>query len=397
MAEFLSDNAYLAIKPEATAGTAVVPTVFVPLVSETIRTVPNHTPDRRFKGLSWSADDILRGNRMHEGEIVMLADPDNLGHMLNMFFNKGTTTGDATDGYTHPFLVGDGDSYTIEIKRGIYAHRLFGVRINELRFDFTDGQLQIKASIKAMGQVSVAKLGVALSGSETTLTLEDSYDLAPNRGLVVGDTIVVGTDELEITSVNSNGLVVGFGSTSLSYSIGEPIYLKPQTASYSGLQDPFYFGNFLVGIGATESAATTAAGAASTATPVHDLSIIFRNNSLETPRTGRLDPVAILARSRDGEIQFKQLLESENERADFLDRAKQAITIIAKGTHINPDFSTQELLTIKLNNTKMREHNNALTVGEYIVDDKTYDVLYDSGDAQALDIALVNRTAGTAY
>ena len=396
--EYLSDNAYLAVKPEAVAGTPVTPTNFVPLLSESVRSIMNYTADRRFKGLSWKANDILRGNRTHEGELSILADADNLGHILNMFMALGVTTGDATDGYTHPFTVGDCDTYSLEIKRGIYAQRLYGVKVDSLSLDFADGTLQVRADIQARGQFSVAKLGVALTGAGmTNIVLDDTYDLAPTKGLVAGDVIVIGTDELTLLTVDADGVTVTFTSTSLTYSADEPIYLKPQTASLSGLQDPLYQGNTLVGLGVDETASTTAAGSKATATPVHEFSLDLKNNLFTTPRTGSVDPVNLLPRTKEGQVKLKQLLENENDTADFLDRTKQAMTIMISGQHINPDFSTKELVTIKLYNIKMTEHDNALTVGEYIVDDKTYEVLYDDSDAKAMTIDLVNRTAGASY
>lgn len=394
---YVADNAYLAIKPESTAGTAVIPTVFVPLVSESVETNLNHTVDRRMKGLNWQGNDLLRGERMHEGEIVVLADPDNLGHILNMVMTKGSTTGDGTDGYTHPFTVGNGDTYTFEVKKGLYAKRYFGVYVDEAKISFQDGQMQVALTIKAMGQVSVMALGSALSGSVTSLNLNDAYDIAPNRGLVVDDVLVIGSQELTITSVNANGVGVGFSSTSLTYSVGEPIYLKPLTVSNPTLQDPFYLGNCLVGIGADESAATTAAGSRSTATPVYDLEISIKNNLFSKNGSSRFDPVTITPQTREAEIMMKTLLENEDQVQNFLDRDKQAITIIATGKHIKSDFTTKEQLTLKFNKVKLVTNDNPLEVGELINNDQTFAVLYDDSDGAAMSASLVNRTAGTAY
>lgn len=397
MPTFLSDGQYLAIKPESTPGTAVIPTIFVPLVSESMKTVVNHTVDRRMKGNNWKGNDLLRGNRMHEGEIVVLADPDNLGHILNMVMTKGVTSGDATDGYTHPFTVGAGDAYTFEISRGGYAQRYFGVYVEQASIAFPDGQMQVTLSVKTMGQVSVGTLGIAASGAVTTLTFDDTYDIQPNRGLVVGDVIVIGTDELTLTSVDSGGYAVGFTSTSLTYSVGEQIYLKPLSVTNPSLQDPFYLGNCLVGVGADESAATTAAGARSTATEVYDLEIVLKNNLFSQNGSNRFDPVQIIPRTPEAALTLKRLLEDENQQTAFQNRTKQAITIIASGKNIKADFSTKELLTLKFNNVKLIENDNKLEVGELIADQQSFEVLYDESDAQAMDASLVNRTAGTVY
>ena len=393
----LSENQYLAIIPEATAGVALTPTVFVPLVSESMKTVLNHVVDRRIKGVNWKGNDLLRGNRTHEGEIVILADPDNLGHILNMVMTLGSTSGDATDGYTHPFTVGAGDTYTFEIGKGAYAQRYFGVYVDELTIAFVDGQMQLTLSVKAMGQVSVAQLGVALAGAGTTLVLDDNYDIAPNNGFVVGDVFTIGTDDVTITGVESDGVTLTFSSEDLTYSIGEQVFLKKLTVSNPTLQDPFYLGNCLIGLGVDESAATTAAGARATATKVYDIEIVIKNNLFAQNGSSRLDPVQIIAQTPEAFITLKQLLESEDQRAALMHRTKQALTLIATGRNINPDFSTSELLTLKFNNVKLIENDNALEVGELIRDEQQFEVLYDESDAKAMTADLINRTAGAAY
>jgi hypothetical protein len=50
MTNYISDASYLALKVEATEGTAVKPNVFAPFVSESVKTNLNITADRRFKG-----------------------------------------------------------------------------------------------------------------------------------------------------------------------------------------------------------------------------------------------------------------------------------------------------------------------------------------------------------
>jgi len=391
--QYLSDNSYLAIIPETTEGTALKPTNFVPLVSESIKTVLNHSADRRIKGLSWKSNDLVRGNRSHEGDVVVLGDPDTLGHFLNMILTKGTTSGDSLVGYTHPLTVGNGKSYTFEVKKGMYAQRFFGVRVDELNIDFPDGQMQLSASIKAQGQVGVMSLGVALSGGAVTaLTLDDTYDIDPSRGLVAGDVIVVGGTELTISTVS--GTTVNFTSASPTAAVGDPIYLKAQTVTQPTLQDPFYLGNLLVGTGVDETAATTASATRANATKLYDLTISIKSNLFTQNGTNRIDPVQIIPRTREAQITLKQLFENVNQRQKYLDRSKQAITINALGKFIKADFTTQENLTLKFYNVKLIENDNVLEVGEYIRDEQNFEALYDDSDATA---SLVNRTAGTAY
>lgn len=398
--QYLADNAYLAIKPEATAGVAVVPTVMVPLVSESIQTVVNHTPDQRMKGISWKSNDLLRGFRSHEGEVVVLGDPDTLGHFLNMVFSKSGTTGDATDGYTHTFIAPTPsalpDTYTIEIKKGDHAVRYFGVRIDELKLEFNDGQLQITASIKALGCFQSANLGVTTSGAVTSIVLDDEYDIAPNRGLAVGDIIDVDGVSVTLTSVNSNGIGLGFSSLTIGKSAGVKIYLKPLTVSFATLQDPFYFGNLIAGFGADESTATTNATQASS-TPIYDLSITIKTNLFSQNGSNRIDPVLIAPRLPEAQIECKQLFADTTQLNKWLNRSKQAITFKFLGKYIKSDFTTQETFTLKFHNVKLLENGQPLNVGEFIMDEQTFEALYDNTDAKALTCTLLNRTAGTAY
>lgn len=394
---FFSDQGYLGVKPESTPGVAVIPTNFVPLISETIKTVQNLTTDQRLKGRSWGANDLLRGARTQEGEINVEADPDNLGHFLNMLVTKGSSTGNASDGFTHPFLSGTPDSYSVEFNRGAYAIRVFGVQVGEMRLEFQDNRMNIKSQIQGMGQFSVASLGVALTGAGmVSIVLDDKYDRIPTAGLVVGDTIVIGTDEVVIVAI-PDAFTITIASTSLTYSIGEEIHLKAQTPSYSGLAKAFNLGNVLVGIGADESSATSNAGDKATATPVHDFAITLNRNILTVPRSGSLDPVEIKSQILEGQIEMKQLLENADQRQAFLDKGKQALTLIVTGEHIKADFSTFEKLTFKFHNVKLTENNNNLEIAQYIVDDQKFEVLYDDSDAKAISVELVNRTDGADY
>ena len=393
---YIGEQSYLAIKPESTPGVAVVPTIFIPIVEADMKTVVNHEPDRRMKGISWKSNGMLRGNRSHEGTITLLGDPDTMGHVLNMLMTKGSTTGDA-DGYTHPFTVGNGDSYTFDIKKGNHVQRFFGVYIEEVAMEFADGQLQVTLTVKAMGQFSVASVGVALSGSVTELILDDQYDISPNRGLVVGDVITVGGVDLTLTSVDADGITVGFSSTAVTAAVGLPVLLKPQTVSFSTLQDPFYFGNLLVGFGADTSAAATAAGARSTATPCYDMKLTFKNNLFAQNGTNRMDPVQIIPRTKEAQISLKQLFTGVEQKQAWLDRSKQALTLVFFGKYIKSDFTTQEKLTLTFNHVKLLENNNEIKVGEMVVDDESFEVLYDNSDGQAMAASLINRTAGTVY
>lgn len=397
---YLGSKSYLAMKPETTAGTAVKPTVFCPLVSESIKTILNSTPDRRMKGLDWKSDDLLAGDRKHEGDIVIFADGDNLGHLLNMTYLKGTTTGSAT-GYTHPFTVGTPDSYTIEIQKGPYAQRYFGVRADQLKVEFVDQKMQVTASIKSMGQFSVGALKEALSGSVTSLKLNSAYDMKPNSGLAVGDVLVVIGDngvgvEATLTSVNADGETVGFSAITVTGAIGNRVYLKAQTPSYTGIMQPFFLGDTLIGVGADNATALSNAGAKATATGMYNFAFTLKNNLLDAPASGSKDPFQLLPQTREAEITTRRLFEDETQHKAWLNSIKQAITMISTGEEISAG-GTHESLTVKFHKVKLTTNEETLELDALIFDSQTFEVLYDSTDGYAIEISLINKTAGTDY
>ena len=402
MSNYLADNSYLALKPQVATTTAILPTNFVPLISESLKLNPNLVADRRLKGLSWKSDDLLRGSREVSGEFSVYADPDTLGHLLNMIYLKGSTSGSGADGYTHPFTVGEGDSYSIEVSRGVFATRIWGARGESLKLDFQDQKMMAVVSVKALGIFTTASLAGTLTGSVTTLVLSQENDLRPSDGLVVGDVLRVtltnlDTVDLTLTSVNADGKTVGFASTAVEAIAGGAIFLLAQTPSYSGLQDPFYLGGALVGVGVDDTASDTAAASEATATPVYNLSLNFKNNLLDAPTTGRMGFGALLNQVREGSIELSRLFTDPSQYMKWVENVKQAVTIIVSGRHIKTDFTTKELLTVKCFNVKLLNNEQPLTVGQYVFDKQTLEMMYDSGDAKAITIDLVNRTAAASY
>lgn len=394
-ATYLSDNAYLAIGEETTAGIAVIPSNFVPLISESVKTIANHSADRRMKGIDWKATGILRGNRTHEGDIVILGDPDTLGHVLNMVMNKASDAG-TTPTYTHTFNVGAPSSYTFEIKKGQYAQRYFGVYVEKVKIEFVDGQMQLTISISAMGQVGVLSLGVALSGAGTTALFDDEYDINPSRGLVANDVVAIGLTAggfTNVTVLTVTNLGVTYTSASLTAAVGNVCYLVPQTPSFATLSDPFYFGNVLAGFGASATAAATAAGARATATAIYDLTITITNNLFKQNGSSRFDPVAIMVGTKECQIALKQLFQTPAQKQAWQDRVKQSLVLIITGKMTDTAMTAPEKLTLTFNNVKMTDYNNPIKVGDFIMDDETFEVLYDTSDSQAMQAVLINKTA----
>jgi hypothetical protein len=344
------------------------------------------------KGVDWKSDDILRGARNYTGELVVWADPDTLGHLLNMVMEKGDTTGDGTNGYTHPFTIGTPKSYTIEIKKGDSVRRYFGVKGRSLSWEFVDGKIQATISIGAMGHFSIGTLKTAISEAVTEIELDTQYDLEPVNGLVIGDKLEIGGTEVTISGFDGN-TKVQFVSTVISASAGDPVKLVPQTPSYDDIVEPFLMGNVLIGVGADETAATTAAGSRATATPFYSFTVNLGVNLLDAPASGRIDPIQLLQQTKEAQISASQLMESQEQYQAWVERTKQAITYIAKG---QPIGSGQETFQVKFYKVKQVSLEEPLDIETYIYDNSEFEVLHDATDG-AIDISLTNRTPGTSY
>jgi len=397
---YLSDKSYLAIKPEITEGTPVIPNIFCPLVSESVKTILNYDADRRMKGYDFKSDDLLKGSRKHEGDIVVLADADNLAHFFNMTLKKGATTGSAT-GYTHPFTVGDPKSYTIEIQKGPYAQRYFGVKADQLKGEYVDQKLQVTVSVKATGQFSVGSLKEALSGAVTSLKLGYDYDSSPTTGLVIGDVISLELDngsyqDITLTSVENDGETVGFESLSLTSAIGNKIYLKAQTPSYTSLSKPLLQGNTLVGISDTSANADTAVASKATATPLYQFAFTIKNNLFDAQASGSQSPIKLLPQTREAQLTIGRLFEDVSQHVAWLNSVKQALTLVNTGDTITGG-SNKESFTIRFHKIKPITNEEPLEVGSLIMDNQEMEVLYDTTDAKALEVSIVNKTAGTSY
>jgi hypothetical protein len=398
MSNYIASQSYIALKPQVDKDTPIIPSIFFPLISESVKKNPNYSADGRFSGITWKAARLLKGSSKVEGDIVLYADPEAMGHILNMTYAKGSSSGDALSGYTHPFTVGEGKSYSIDINRGIYAERIFGARVDTFKLEFDDNKAKITASIKALGMFYSASLAIALTGAGmTSAVLSTDSDPQPAKGLCVGDVLSIGGTSVTLTSVNADMKTVGFASTSITASVGDPVYLLAQTASFGTVREPFYLGNALIGVGADSAAATTNAGARATATPCYKISMTLKNNLNDSPASGSSGPSVLLNQVREGQLDISRLFDTPQQYQKWVENVKQAITAVFTGRYIKSDQTTSEQMTVKLHKTSLMTHEEPLEAGGYIFDNQSFEAMYDEGDGVAVEITLINRSAGTVY
>jgi len=394
----IADKGYLAVKPQVSANTPVKPNNFLPYITDSVKTNQNFTRDMRLFGIDWVGIDLLRGSKDHAGNIEFYADPFTLGHILNMTAKKGATTNDAGTPpvYTHPFTAEDSDIYTIEFSvGGYYARRYYDVRVNEFTLSVDSGKIKVTTDVKGGGEWSVRNLKAALSGAVTTFDFTQEYSNTPNKGLCVGDILVIGSTEVTITEVNTDGQGVTFGSTSITASAGDPVYLKCQTPSYTDIRPILMFDNALVGLGATAVAALANATCANQ-TPVYELSVSLNNNLLTAPVSGdNCGARTIQSQAKQGTLTIKRLFSDITQVQKWINKGKQAFVIRMLGTFGND--ATQEELRITINNAKLITNNQPINQGEFIYDEQEFATLYDTSDAQAIKFELLNLEDGTSY
>ncbi|KUK99010.1 MAG: hypothetical protein XE08_0283 [Parcubacteria bacterium 32_520] len=398
MTNIIADKGYLAVKPQLTANTPVIPSIFLPYITDSVITNQNFVRDMRLFGIDWSGLDILRGAKEHSGSIEFYLDPFTTAHFLNMGMKKGTTTNDGGTPpvYTHPFTAEDSKLYTIEFSvGGYYTRRYFDVRLNTLDISIDNGKIKGTANIQAGGEWSVRNLKTALSGAVTSLTFDQKYSNYPAKGLVAGDILKIGSVEVTILTVSADFQSVTFASTSITASAGTPVYLKCQIPSYAGKRPVFMFENMIIGSGANATEANTNA-TCTKQTQVNDITFSFNNNLLTEPLSGDdCGPRNIQATVKEASLTIRRLFSDISQVQKWINAEKQAFVIKILGTYGNN--TTREELKIIINNAKLITNNNPINQGGFVYDEQEFAVLYDEDDAQAIKVELSNLEDGSDY
>jgi len=396
----LANLGYFAIGKEVSRGVAVRPSVVLPLYEESLVTSLNLDLDNPIMGNRFARYNHFKGQRDHKGVLKVLGEPKTLPHLLNMLLDKGNTT---TSGgsYTHPYTLGDLSeaSYTIEILKGDIIYRYYGVEASKIIPLFEANVLKFNINVSALGQFSIAPI---TSAATTALVLSTEYDDMPNKGLVVGDTLVFVKvtggisdtyEEKVISAVNVNGTGVTVGSLSGTFTTGDYCYIKKQTLT-PVLGEPFKWSGteFCFGDDAT-------AALAASQTSVEKGSTFELINEFEdeagAKRSGSLDPSALVRKQGDVTIKIKKSFQDYKDFERFISVRKRALVIKLYSTIISGSIWNE--LRITINNMKAKDVPLPLKTGEIIYLDQDYSPQYDTTDTQAFDVKVVNDIAGTSF
>jgi hypothetical protein len=158
----LSALGYLGIAKEATFGTAIAPTMFIPYDSIKVEDDIKKSVDEGRRGVMSKEFAVYNTTRMSKIDVESLAYPDTLGYFLLGILGKDTVTGAASP-YTHKFQVLDANanSFTLSdfnVVSGAQERRYTGGILDEvgLKFD-DDGNMKVSAKYQSKISTLTAK------------------------------------------------------------------------------------------------------------------------------------------------------------------------------------------------------------------------------------------------
>ena len=248
-----SNYGYVALIKESTAGTAVIPTNYLRVMSESFNA--NYT----IQDINEVAGDRERRQRSVEGQIEIagdidfFVDPKMIGHFLRSVLGAPTTqTLTAATAFRHTFTVTDNPlTYTFDMQRADapWVHRYFGVMITNVEFAREENAIKCTASIVGRKAFTQARVLTA-ANSGTTLEVDQT------SGLTTGDTLLViqkaddglsdggytTVKELTISSIDSETQLTT-STIDVQIDVDDIVMIKRATVSDSDYNqdDPFTF------------------------------------------------------------------------------------------------------------------------------------------------------------
>ena len=399
LTEKLANLGYLAMKLEASKGTPLQPDTFVPLYSESMAIDVHLDEDNPIVGVRAARYQSFLGQEDYKGTIKVLAEPNTLPHFLNMMLTKGSTTGDDTTGYTHPFTLGDTTkSYTIEFLKGNIPFRFYGVEAKDIAPSFEDNKMVMDISLSALGCFSTVKIK---SASTDTVVLEDSERPNPTKGLTISDSLRLysvsgGTyEDVTISDIDADGKTLTVSTISGTYIEGDLAWLVPLSESYS-IASPFSWARTEFRFGADAATALSA-----TQTRVEKGSNWKLINALEADegakRSGDFRPAALVRTQGDAEVTIKKFFKDGQEQNRFLQHLSRALVV----RHYSPTDAgsdgTESELRMTINEYNIKENSVPLNTGEILYNNLVIAPKYKAADSQMFDIKVVNSLAGTTY
>lgn len=231
-----SKNGYLAIAKETTAGTAVIPTVYLELLSEDIVVNYNRANVAPIAGKIDMNVQSVKSTVEIAGSITATVDPKNIGYLLQNFFGTVTTTTiDATAGvYEHVFTPQAlQKTYTFDIRPAgdSYVQRYAGIKVSSLEISQADNKMQIVLNIIGQNPFTQARATVA-TVSATQVHIDQT------KALVAAD-VVERRKSADPSTVNATAAITTVDSatqltlaTAMTLSVDDIVTIRKATPSY---------------------------------------------------------------------------------------------------------------------------------------------------------------------
>lgn len=389
--ERLSNIGYLGLIKEATKGVPLTPTDFVPLYEETLSTISNFTDQQPAAGNKFNTYTTLQGVRSHKGDLTVLAEPNTTARICDMLLTKTSTTGAGP--YTHVFGLSsttNPNSYTIDVSYGNVVARYWGVEASKLTPTWNNNELQWKISVSALGSFQGREIATVAT---TTLTFKTDYDPAPNKGLVIGDLVRIYKQstgailDTTIASVNVDGITVTLGASAAAFAAGDMIYLRPATPSFT-MQPTFIWGKTQFCPGATASAALSAAQLRVEQGSTFEIMHNFESDD-GAARSGAFDPASLVRVTGDGNLTIKRFFDNPDDITYFNNLGKSAWVLRHFAGSTNQYECRITFNHVKTDGTVVPD----LKAGSINYSELKYHLNYDTGDAQAIAMTIINNLA----
>lgn len=386
--ELVGNLGYLAFKKEATKGVvAGTPNQYLPLFNESLNTNANFVPQQVIYGGKHATYATLQGQRDHQGDATVLAEPNTTATLLDMLATKGTTTG--TDPYTHPYdfsATSNPKSYTVDISLGNVVKRFWGFELSSFSPDMNDNEVRWKIQSSALGSFQARTISAV---STTDVTLDTKYDTNPTLGLFAGDLVRVykkadGTT-LDTTIISVDDTTgVTLGASAAAFAAGDILHLRPATPSFN-LLPTFLWSKMCWYFGDDATAALAAAQTRVEQGSTFEIQHPFEDDG-GSKRSGGLDPAALIRIASDATLSVKKYLNTPDDVQKWNDLTKRAVII----RMFSGDTNQYECRVVFYNLTTDEASGN-LSFNEVTYANENLLVNYDPTAGKAVAMTVINN------
>lgn len=391
MAERLANLGYFGLVKEATKGTPLTPTDFVPLYEESMNTNGNFVDQTPIFGNKFATYAMVQGQRSHKGDVTILAEPNTTARIADMLLTRTSTTGAGP--YTHTYGLSatqNPNSYTVDISTGNVVARYFGVEASKIAPSWNKNELRWKISLSALGSLTNRVVLSVTGAGPYTVNLDTAYDPNPAKGYVVGDLIrfklANGTTvDATVATVDAAFQFITTVTNPAGVAAGDSLYLRPATPSFT-LLNTFLWAKSEFRFGATAAAALTAIQTRVEQGSTFDIIHKFENDE-GALRSGGFDPAALIRTVGDVDLTVKKFFDTPDDIANFNQLTKTAAVLRHFAGTTNQYEVRLTFNHLKTDGTVVPD----LKSNDITYSDLKYHPVYDTADAQAFQLTVVNN------